>query len=305
MSDRSDNPRPVNHALHDVDLVAAYASSVVDDVVDERRVAEWLDQCEVCQTEFDVQNQVAAFLSRSVAAPMTDAERRRLQTGVLASLDEAAVGAKVIDLSARRQRRWLATASVAAVSLVAIIGVGSLLSGGLGDAGSELAAGDQATESTFLNPGAELKLEPEVAAESASAAAEGDVTAADEATQEDGEDAAGAAEMAAPPPPEALRENLADPQTRESLLAYLDARMEALSSEDFLVPIDPEALSATESPAPPCLTSDLGNVYLVVETVLEGDAVIAFVTDPTDTPTARGELEAQVFDAVTCAPVDL
>ena len=301
MTDRSTPARP-DHADHDADLVAAYASGEVDDVVDERRAAEWIERCPDCQAEFEMQNAVADLLARSPLDPLTDSERHWLASGVALALD--AETAPVIDLAARRQRRWIVTASVAAVSLAAFIGIGTVLSNDAGDLAT-VAAESDATESESVPEAAmELRSLEETEGAAAEAAAATTETASDEAAAPvddaaDGAEAAGT-ESAATADTDAIREDLPDDQSPESLAAFLAARVETVRRRSPLEPVDLARFSDTESPTPPCLTDDTTDLHLVIETTLEGDPVVAFITGPD-----AESLVATVYDGQTCEVIPL
>ncbi len=302
MTDHFDDTRPLDHTHHDVELVAAYASGAVDDVVDERRAAEWLERCPVCQEEFELQNGVERMLAGIERPAMTDEERRRLHAGVAADLDSADIGATVIDLKSRRQQRWLTTASVAAVSLAAVIGVVGLLSnGGTDDAG--MASGDESVAATEV-PTQQRELEPGAAADFATEETAAMAAAEEMAEEAEDEAVAGslaaedtdAAEDQAPP----IREDLSDPQTRESLLAYIDERIADVAERTPFQPVSPSAFSDAESPAPQCLTDDIEDLHLVIDTNLDGEDVEVFIVGA-----SPEELMPLTFRASNCDPLVL
>lgn len=292
MTDRSDDPisdgpRP-DHSTHDVDLVASYASSELDDAVDETRVADWIETCQLCRTEFETQNHIAGLLSRTTVTPLTEVERNRLHTGVLAGLDETGNGATIVDLVSHRQRRWLTMVSVAAVSLTAVIGLGSLIDFG-GD-GLSMTTASGSADATLMAPTDGRALQSEMADTAPAATDTTQATFLTEATTT-GDDVVGQAP--------AYDERLPDPQTFESLRAYLAARIDTLQ-EETLVAITPDDFSASESSTPPCWTDELGPVYRVVTATVEDTEVVVFIVgeDPKS-------LEALVYQTDSCIRVDL
>lgn len=273
---------------HDLELIAEHAEGLL---VGEAgaEAAALVETCPDCRLEFESQRQIRALM-RSLPAPvLTDDDRDHLRTGVMAELEPQQVTrpAPVIDLASRRQRRWLAVASVAA-SVFVFVGLAGVLSQIAGD-GDESAL-DAAAE----QPAEEVGAAAETTVPSASAMI----------VPSSPEFAADAAEQAPAPAAESeggQRTGLDDglvvidlgPVTDDALQSAIDESL-ARASESDPDPLTPAYFNDRERPVPTCL----GEAELPVVAVLEAtvDSVLVEVFILVD----GGEYRAQTFDTAGC-----
>ena len=124
---------------HDSHLIAAIA--VGDLGAEEQAAAEArLEGCPVCTTDLQLQTEALAFLRTSPPIMMTDLERVSLHRSVAENLPP--VSSPAVGQTKMPWFQRLMPAMAAAAALVAVVGVGSILVSGSGDA--DMAAGTTA-----------------------------------------------------------------------------------------------------------------------------------------------------------------
>lgn len=127
---------------HDFDLIATIAEGAMS--LDEQTAAEAsFAPCEECRTELQLQREALQAMRASSAASMTDLERAALRRNVAAALTPVATRSDSTPTIPWFQR--LMPAMAAAAALLVVVGVGSVLVNGAGDADT---AADIAAETT-------------------------------------------------------------------------------------------------------------------------------------------------------------
>ena len=275
-----------NHRLHDVDLVAAYALTSglegADPGIDRDRAVALVETCSECRSEFNLQREIATWMSGAPVVVMTDDERSILHARVEQEISRP----NVVSLSDRRSRRQpgliLFRLGTAAAALAVIAGIGGVFNlGGDNDGGaafqtvaSEL---DQGAELTADAPDSQLAPTTTMAAFAAATAERAMLPGGDIA---------------------AVNQEIEELKTQATVAAEASGAAE-----------DSEAPASTSSPTtlPTQACSDQvedRNVVLSAESSLDGDPIVIFLITSTEA-SADPALEALVFHTVGCAPVDL
>lgn len=269
-------PGDREHRLHDVDLVAAYAGD--DPGIDRDAAAALVAACSDCRSEYELQREVANWMSGAPIVTLADGERSTLHERI----NRAIAQPTVVSLADRRARRQpgqlLFRIGTAAAALAVIAGLGGVFNlGGDNDGGlpfqtiaSELAAGSEAT--TTAAAGATITTAASFAAASA------------ERTMLTGGDA------------EAVNNEI------EEMIGR------AAAPDEAGVPEDSQADAMID--IPPCSDEvEDRDILLTAESVLDGEPIVVFVVSGEETPggpsSESASPEALVFYVDDCSVVDL
>lgn len=276
------------HDNHDLDLIADYADGSRDPAAE-----ELLTSCADCRAEFEIHREIRSMLASAPLPSMTDGERVSMRAGVHAQLD---IGAPVVALDARRQRRqrrWLQLGSVAAAMFVTV-GVAGVLSQGR-ETADQFIAIEAPPEDSRQSDGAEADAAgAELSAESAEMFSDTTAAAAEDTTAaaEGGFDATSTTEIG-------RAVAFPDPITRDRLDAHLTATIEWLPTQPA-EQLDAAWFNDRELPAPTCLSSEVDAVFAVVNAVVDGQNVEAFIALDPET----GEYESDIYEVDGCTLVE-
>lgn len=261
------------HDRHDLDLIAGYADgSLEGDEADARRLIE---TCGECRNHYELQVAAVALLRDAPRPSLSGEERHRLRSGVLEAIES---GGRVVDLSARRARRWMAVGAAAAVMVVAV---------GLGAALSQLQFGGSDTAADAPTTAAELTTAEEPRALGEDNDHDDSAPADTEAAEDDGFSDASrdVSEF-----PLVIDLGVIDSDT---LAAELETAAEQLSTESPL--LDVETLNEMERPAPDCLHLLTDSVYGLVTATVDGTDIEVYLVAG-----AAGEIDAIGFARSGC-----
>ena len=268
-----------NHRLHDLDLVAAYALSSDlegdDPGIDRDRAVALVDTCPECRAEFQLQREVATWVSGAPVVVMGDDERSLLHARVQQEISRQ----NVVSLSDRRSRRQpgliLFRLGTAAAALAVIAGIGGVFNTGGNDGGG----------TAFQTGASELDEGAESSADAANSQLAPTTTMATFAAAE--------AERSMLPGGDIAAVN----KEIEGLMTQAAVTEDAAGASE-----DSQALAVA---TPPCSDQvENRNVVLSAESSLDGEPIVIFLLTSTEA-SADPALEARVFHIVGCAPVDL
>ncbi len=246
------------HDQHDTDLIAAFADGDFDG--DSNVIEQQLAECAECRMELELHRDVRAMLRSAPSVTMTDDERSRLRSGVLAGVER---GASVVQMPARRpSRRWMALGSVAAAAL-AVVGVAGILTSGQGGDDSTSATVAAATEAAADDAaGSEYSSRMELAGPETTAADGGDV--AEEAASDT--TAAGAAD---PAEPYLSYQDMGDTPQFE-VDAMVERTVAGLGATEQPDRLTAEWFAENDKPTPSCFVSVEDPLYAVITATVEG-----------------------------------
>jgi hypothetical protein len=259
----------MNHDLHDVDLVAAYALDYDD--VDRDAAGQLVADCPECRSEFDNQRAVTSWLTAASVVALGDDERAALH----ARVDAAIARPKVVALPDRRHRRQpgqiLFRIGAAAAALAVVAGLGGVFN---------RIGGDDGGGSVFQTEASEIagaSAESTTAASPTTTTADMFAAASAERTMLAGGDAA------------AVQREV------EELIAR------ASSPEEAGAPSNSQADAMTS--VAEC-SDQIGDreILVTAESQLDGEPIIVFAVAGVD---AEEEVEALVFRLADCSSVDL
>ena len=269
-----------NHHLHDIDLVAAYALSSDlegdDPGIDRDQAVALVQTCPECAAEFNLQREVATWMSEAPVVVMGDDERSLLHARVSQEVSRP----NVVSLSDRRSRRqpglMLFRLGTAAAALAVIAGIGGVFNiGGDNDGGTAFqtvaSEMDEGAESTPDAPDNQLAPTTTMAAFAAAAAERAMLPGGDIAT---------------------VNKEIEDLIIQATVTREASGAAEN-SQDSALVP-------------PPACSDQVEdrNVVLSAESSLDGEPIVIFLVTSTES-SADSALEALVFRIVGCPPVDL
>lgn len=270
----SSRPGDRDHRLHDVDLVAAYASD--DPGIDRDSASALVAACPECRSEFHLQRQVATWMSAAPTVALGDDERSILHERV----NGAIARPNVVSLADRRSRRQpgqiLFRIGAAAAALAVIAGLGGVFNQVGGGNGGDAAFQTIASEA---DNGSEEALV--AAAPTTTTAASFAATSAQRALLTGGD-------------AEAVKKEI------EELIG------QTAVPEAAGVPTESQA-DATLA-APPCSEkAEDREVLQIAESSLDGEPIVIFIVTNDADPDAAADADAEalVFNTADCSVVDL